>query len=49
MMFSFIFFYEREVPSMSKALDLKGGKTVFNAFPRSSRSLFFFQGKNYDR
>ncbi len=28
MMFSFIFFYEREVPSMSKVNDLKDGKDV---------------------
>ena len=31
-MMSFISFYEREVPSMSKALSPKDGKAKFNSF-----------------
>ena len=40
-MISFISPHERETSSMSKVLNLKNGETVFNTFPRLSRSLCF--------
>lgn len=40
--------YEREVPSMSKAESPKDGKTDFNAFSRSSRSLLYIERKSFD-
>ena len=38
-------FYEREVPSMSKANSLKNGKTNFNAFFKIVPFASFFSGK----
>ena len=42
------YLYERDVPFMSKATNPKDGKTDFNAFSRSSRSLLYIERKSFD-